>query len=188
MLEIQYRSRRMSWDKGVCKSIFFWLVCEKYTLFWVKNKNIKACRSSCFSVLRNIFFPVFILWYGLYRGFPGSTSGKEPACQCRKRKRCGFDPWVRKIPWRRPLQPTPVFFPGESPQTEEPRGLQSIGSQSQMWLKWLSTHAHGVYKIRLILTKPLFQLLSINSLIFSNILNSHLKITFRFVYLYSSNS
>ena len=28
--------------------------------------------------------------------------------------RCGFDPWVGKIPWRRALQPTPVFLPGES--------------------------------------------------------------------------
>ena len=25
-----------------------------------------------------------------------------------------FDPWVRKIPWRREWQPTPVFLPGES--------------------------------------------------------------------------
>ena len=28
--------------------------------------------------------------------------------------RCGFDPWVRKIPWRKAWQPTPVFLPGES--------------------------------------------------------------------------
>ena len=28
--------------------------------------------------------------------------------------RCGFDPWVRKIPWRRKWQPTPVFLAGES--------------------------------------------------------------------------
>ena len=28
--------------------------------------------------------------------------------------RHGFDPWVRKIPWRREWQPTPVFLPGES--------------------------------------------------------------------------
>ena len=40
--------------------------------------------------------------------FPG---GKEAACQDR---RCRFDPWVRRIPWRRKWQPTPVFLPGES--------------------------------------------------------------------------
>ena len=47
-------------------------------------------------------------------GFPGGTSGKGPACQCRRPKRPGFDPWVGKIPWRRAWQPTPVFLSGES--------------------------------------------------------------------------
>ena len=47
-------------------------------------------------------------------GFPGGSSGKEPTCQCRRCKRCRFNPWVRKIPWRRAWQPTPVFLPGES--------------------------------------------------------------------------
>ena len=36
----------------------------------------------------------------LKKSFPGSASGKEPACQCR-RLRHGLDPWVGKIPWRR---------------------------------------------------------------------------------------
>ena len=36
-------------------------------------------------------------------------------------------PWVGKIPWRRAWQPTLAFLPGESPWTEEPGGLQSIG-------------------------------------------------------------
>ena len=31
-------------------------------------------------------------------GFSGGTSGKEHACQCRRRKRCGFDPWMGKMP------------------------------------------------------------------------------------------
>jgi len=39
---------------------------------------------------------------------------KNPACQCRRLKRSGFDLWVRKIPWRRAWQSTPVFLPGES--------------------------------------------------------------------------
>ena len=47
-------------------------------------------------------------------GFPGGTSHKELACQCRRCKRCEFDPWVGKIPWRKAWQPTPVFLPGES--------------------------------------------------------------------------
>ena len=46
--------------------------------------------------------------------FPCGTSGKEPACQFRRHKRCGLNPWVGKIPWRRKWQPIPVFLPGES--------------------------------------------------------------------------
>ena len=46
--------------------------------------------------------------------FPSAASGKEPTCQCRRLKRCGLDPWVRKIPWRRRWQPAPVFLPGKS--------------------------------------------------------------------------
>ena len=37
-----------------------------------------------------------------------------PACQCRRRERWGFDPWVRKMPWKRKRQPTPVFLPRKS--------------------------------------------------------------------------
>jgi len=29
-------------------------------------------------------------------------------------ERCGFYPWVGKIPWRRKWQPAVVFLPGES--------------------------------------------------------------------------
>ena len=44
------------------------------------------------------------------RGFPGGSMLKNlPQC-----RRCKFDPWVRKSPWRRKWQPTPVFLPGES--------------------------------------------------------------------------
>ena len=50
----------------------------------------------------------------LILGFPGGASGKEPACQYRRHRRQEFDPWVRRSPWRRKRQPTPVFLPGES--------------------------------------------------------------------------
>ena len=47
-------------------------------------------------------------------GFPGRANGKEPSNQYRSYKRHRFNPWVRKIPWRRVWPPTPVFLPGES--------------------------------------------------------------------------
>ena len=63
-------------------------------------------------------------------GIPRWLSNKESTCQC---GRAGFDPWVRSLgrenPWRRKWQPTPVLLPGEFPWTEEPGGLQSMGSQ-----------------------------------------------------------
>ena len=48
------------------------------------------------------------------QGLPGGASGKELICQCKRHKRCGFKPWVWKIPWRRKWQPTLVLLPGES--------------------------------------------------------------------------
>ena len=45
------------------------------------------------------------------RGFPVGPSDKEPSCQCR---RCSFDPWVGKIPWRTEWHPTLVSLPGVS--------------------------------------------------------------------------
>ena len=55
-------------------------------------------------------------------------SGNESACQRRRRRRCGFDPWVGKISWignGNPLQDSCL----EIPWTGEPGGLQSTGSQ-----------------------------------------------------------
>ena len=47
------------------------------------------------------------------RGFPGGVSGKEPTCQCRRHKRCKFNPRVRKILCSRKWQCTPVSLPEE---------------------------------------------------------------------------
>ena len=60
--------------------------------------------------------------YWLTQGFPSGAAGKEATRQCRKHKRCRFNPWIRKIPWTRIQQPTPVFLAGKS---REPGGLYS---------------------------------------------------------------
>ena len=59
----------------------------------------KRMKNSCLSYRERGLFVLF--------------GGKEPTSQCRRYKRCGFNPWVRKIPWRREWQPVPVFLPGE---------------------------------------------------------------------------
>ena len=43
---------------------------------------------------------------------------KESACQCRI---CRFNPWVRKVLWRRKWQPSPVFLPGKYRQVHTGR-------------------------------------------------------------------
>ena len=78
------------------------------------------------NVSSEVILSTFVPYYTLL-AFPGGVRGKEPTHQCRKHKRCGFDPWVRKIPWKRAWQPTLVFLPGES-HGQEPGGLQSLGS------------------------------------------------------------
>ena len=69
------------------------------------------------------------------RDFLGGSSGKEPACQCRRCRRRRFDPWVEKIPWRRKWQPTPVSLPGEFHGQR-----RAVLTKSWTQLKWLSTH------------------------------------------------
>ena len=73
--------------------------------------------------------------------FPGGASGKEPTCQC---KRPGFDPWGGEIPWKRAGQLTSVFLPGESPWTQEPGGLQPMGSQ-RVGHNWATKHSTAHY-------------------------------------------
>ena len=68
-------------------------------------------------------------------GFPGGASGKEPTCQCRKHKRCRFNPWVGNILWQRAWQPTLVLC------------LENLMNRGA----WGVT-AHGVAKNRIWLT------------------------------------
>ena len=88
-----------------------------------------------YGILMNCFyFTIKYNYMGLYYlGFPGSTSGKEPAWQCRRQKRRKFNSWRRK--W----QPIPIFLPGES------HGQRSLVvtvhkvAKSRTQLKWLNT-------------------------------------------------
>ena len=57
---------------------------------------------------------IYIIENTVYMGLPTWLSGKVSACQCRRDSRRGFNPWVRKMPWRNKWQPTPVFLPGKS--------------------------------------------------------------------------
>ena len=73
---------------------FIFKFCEnivKYRvpLIWVNSPYLKTSMSSL----------------GLLRWL----SGQESACQLRNLRRCRFNPWVRKIPWRGKCLPTLVL-------------------------------------------------------------------------------
>ena len=77
----------------------------------------------------------------IQKGFPGGACGKEPACQRRRHKRCGFNPWVGKIPGGGhgdPLQYTCL----ENPMERE-AWQTTVRWVAKSWtgLKQLSTHA-----------------------------------------------
>ena len=58
------------------------------------------------------FYDFIIIFKRVYVcDFSGGSDSKSVCLQC---GRPGFDPWVRKIPWRKKWQPTPVFLPGKS--------------------------------------------------------------------------
>ena len=75
-------------------------------------------------------------------GLPWWLCGKEPACRCRKHRRLGFDPWVRKIPWRRKWQTTPVLLPGKSHGQRSLVGYSPQGRKGSDTTEQLHNHSH----------------------------------------------
>ena len=79
------------------------------------------------------------LWTNI-QGLHRWLSGKEYACQCRRYRRCGglgFDPWVRKIPWSRKWQPTPVLLHEKSHRRAWRATVHGV---VKSWHDWVSTH------------------------------------------------
>ena len=68
--------------------------------------------------------------------------------QYRTCRRLGFDPWVRKISWRRKWQPTPVFLPGKSHGRRSLVGYSPWGhkeSDIAEWLNWTKLNIFCIY-------------------------------------------
>ena len=82
-----------------------WFISETFQKVKYVSVWYHTLRASC-KLLTCLFAKTCMLFR-----LPWWLSDKEPTYQCR---RPGFDPWVRKIPWRRKWQPSPVFLPGKS--------------------------------------------------------------------------
>ena len=70
------------------------------------------------------------------RGFPSGAVVKNPPARAENARECRFDPWVRKIPWRRTWQLTRVFLSGKFP------GERSLAGYSPWGCKESDTIEH----------------------------------------------
>ena len=61
-----------------------------------------------------------------------------------------FDPWVRKIPWSRAWQPTPVFLPGESHGRRSLVGYSPWSRKELDTTEWLHFHFYRNGRIKVL--------------------------------------
>ena len=81
-----------------------------YTDFFILSVLVTCFTRDLFTSSKLSYTLPYTCSYGLLR----RHSGKESACQCWRYKRHRFDSWLRKRPWKRKWQPTPVFLPEKS--------------------------------------------------------------------------
>ena len=79
-------------------------------------------------------------------GLPGWCRSKESACQRKINKRCEFNPWVGRIPWRRKWQSTPVFLPRESHEQRSLVGYSPWG-RKRGGRDWVHTYLNANLRI-----------------------------------------
>ena len=86
--------------------------------------------------------PHWLGWVGRFelQFSPGSSDGKRICLYCRRPR---FDSWVRKIPWRREWQPTPVFLPGESHGQRGLAGYSPWDHEESSTTEWLTLSLSG---------------------------------------------
>ena len=98
-----YTSEPQKWT--LKRISLFTIVSDKIFGYLDITHPLKTIKNSGFKETITGFFFHQVVKFG---GLPQWLSGKESTCQCR---RCGFNSWIGKIPWRRKWQPTPVFWP-----------------------------------------------------------------------------
>ena len=101
-----------------------------------------AFRMSVFGLkVETNYHQIFVLSLYSHHGFPGGSHSKESTCNSGDQ----INPWVRKIPWRREWQPTPVFFPRKSHGQRSlagysPWGYKNVNTTEQLTLLLWATN------------------------------------------------
>ena len=104
---------------------------QNFGLLLILKKSLTLCK-----IITNIL-TYWSLWASQL------ASGKESTCQFSIHKRHTFDPWVRKIPWRRKWQTAPVFLPGKFHGQRRLVGYSPWGHEESDMAKKLSKHARA---------------------------------------------
>ena len=81
---------------------------------------------------------------GIVLGFPGGSAVKNLPANARRHRRCRFDPWLGKVPWRRTgqWQSTAVVLSGKSHGQRSLVGYSPWGSKGLDMTEKLSVHTH----------------------------------------------
>ena len=106
----------------------------------VAQVSWQQASQGCISVKDNKKKSLVSIFYYIL-GLPG-WRGRESACQCRRHKRFGFDPWVQKTPQSRKLEPVPIFLPGKFHGQRILVGYSSWGHKESDMTEQLSTQTY----------------------------------------------
>ena len=99
---------------------------ERVICCWDHVDVVRDC--ALLRPLYKLFFKILANGRRLSRWF----SGKGSTHQCRRRKRCRFNPWARKIPWRMKWQPTPSILAGKFHGQRSRAGYNPWGHRADM--------------------------------------------------------
>ena len=97
-------------NKGPCIFILHWAAQIMSLVLITAGISIPSfsCLASCFMpFIQSFVHPRNVYWA------PGASGIRTHLPTQVRLKRHWFNPWVRKTPWRRAWQPTPLFLPGE---------------------------------------------------------------------------
>ena len=127
------KQAKITYDTIIQTQVFSFLLLAVALSRLVQHLGIVVNMS--FSVL----FSSLSLYISSQMSFPGGASGKEPACKCRRHKRCSV-PGSRRLPWGGHGYPL-EYFCLENPMNRGTwQAIPHRVSESQTWLKRLSMH------------------------------------------------
>ena len=104
--------RHFQFRKKVLNLLSQWFCNSKILdLFTRIHVYVYICVCVCVYIYIYIYKCSLVYWVNIYEHLSGVASGKGTGHQFRRHKRCRFDPWIRKILWKRAWQSTLVFLP-----------------------------------------------------------------------------